>query len=220
MAVAKLDLRDIDFDTDGHLNAGGKIYTYQASTTTPLATYADNTGGVANPNPLVLDSSGQGHVWLTIGVSYKFVYTTADDATIYTENGVIAADPSAGSTSSLFADVVVFYAAGPPTTSELIYLERVLHAISFAAAFTGSYGKAITAPTASFVISVRKNATTSSTGTEIGTITVATDGSYTFATTGGATQSLAVGDTISFWGPSSADTTIANFGFTLAGTLA
>lgn len=220
MAVAKLDLRDQEFDLNGFLLAGGQLYTYAAGTTTPLTTYTDNTGGTPNANPIVLDSSGQGHIWLTAGVSYKFVYKDVNGVTLYTENGITVADPNGVAAGSQFADIAVFYAAGPPGASELIYLERVTRAINYAASFAGSFGQALTSPTASFVISVRQGATSSSTGTAIGTITVATNGTYSFATTGGATQSLAIGDTVSFWGPSSADTTIANFGFTLAGTLA
>jgi hypothetical protein len=70
------------------------------------------------------------------------------------------------------------------------------------------------------VISVRKNATTASNGTAMGTITVSTGGVVAFATTGAAAQSLAVGDTFSVWGPAVADTTIANIAATFAGTLA
>lgn len=60
-------------DSTGAPLAGGLLYTYAAGTTTPLATYTDSTGGTANTNPVVLDSSGQANVWLTAGTAYKFV---------------------------------------------------------------------------------------------------------------------------------------------------
>lgn len=60
-------------DANGAPLAGGLLYTYAAGTTTPLATYTDSTGSVANTNPVVLDSNGQANVWLTTGTAYKFV---------------------------------------------------------------------------------------------------------------------------------------------------
>jgi hypothetical protein len=219
MAVAKLDVIEQYLDNSGLLLAGGLIYTYAGGTTTPLASYADATGLIANSNPVVLDSSGRADLWFTVGTSYKVIIKTSAGVTLHTVDAIVAPDVTAV-TGSQFADIVVFYASGPPATIELLHAERVSRAISYSANFGGSYGFAITNPTASFVVSVRKNATSSSTGTAIGTITVATNGTYTFATTGGAVQSLAIGDKISFYGPTSADTTMANFGWTLAGTLA
>lgn len=46
------------FDGSGNPLAGGKLYTYAAGTTTPQATYAENTGTTALPNPIILNSSG------------------------------------------------------------------------------------------------------------------------------------------------------------------
>ena len=40
------------FDNNGNVLSGGKIYTYQAGTTTPAATYTDNLGSAVNSNPL------------------------------------------------------------------------------------------------------------------------------------------------------------------------
>jgi hypothetical protein len=63
------------FDNNGVPLAGGLIYTYAAGTTTPQATYTSSTGVTANPNPIVLNSAGRvpNEIWLTSGVSYKFV---------------------------------------------------------------------------------------------------------------------------------------------------
>jgi hypothetical protein len=67
------------FDNNGVPLAGGLIYTYAAGTTTPLTTYTSTTGLVANTNPIVLDSAGRtpSEVWLTSGVSYKFIVKTS-----------------------------------------------------------------------------------------------------------------------------------------------
>ena len=68
------------FDDNGDPLAGGLLYTYTAGTTSPQTTYTDDTGGTPNANPIVLDSAGRvsGAVWLTSGVSYKFVLQDAD----------------------------------------------------------------------------------------------------------------------------------------------
>lgn len=91
------------FTTTGLPLAGGKIYTYQAGSSTPLATYTENTGAVANANPIVLGSDGRpaDEIWLTYGFNYKFVLKTADDTTIQTYDnlyGIIGTQPASGAT--------------------------------------------------------------------------------------------------------------------------
>lgn len=74
------------FDNNGVPLSGGLIYTYQAGSSTALATYTDLNGNVANANPIVLDSSGRlsNEVWLTYGYNYKFVVKTAAGTTLGT----------------------------------------------------------------------------------------------------------------------------------------
>lgn len=61
------------FDSNGAPLSGGLLYAYSGGTSTPLATYTDSTGTVANANPVVLDSTGEAQVWMAPGVLYKFV---------------------------------------------------------------------------------------------------------------------------------------------------
>jgi hypothetical protein len=73
--------------SDGLPLVGGKLYTYQAGTTTPLATYTDSSGGTANSNPVILDSRGEAGVWLS-DASYKFVLKDSNDVLIWTQDNV------------------------------------------------------------------------------------------------------------------------------------
>ena len=52
------------------------IWTYQAGTTTAIATYSDNAG-TSNTNPIRTDSAGRFTAYLLAGTSYKFVYETS-----------------------------------------------------------------------------------------------------------------------------------------------
>lgn len=72
------------FGSDGLPLVGGKLYTYAAGTTTPLATYTDYTGTTQNTNPVILDSYGQANVWIPDTTSYKYVLKTSADVTLYT----------------------------------------------------------------------------------------------------------------------------------------
>lgn len=80
------------FTDSGIPLSGGKINTYQAGTSTPLATYTTNAGNIARTNPIVLDAAGRvpgsGEIWLTVGLSYKFVVTTSDDVLIGTYDNI------------------------------------------------------------------------------------------------------------------------------------
>lgn len=78
------------FDNNGNPLSGGKIYTYEAGTTTPLATYTSSTGNITHTNPIVLDSGGRvpgGEIWNAIQL-YKFVLRTGTDVLIATYDNV------------------------------------------------------------------------------------------------------------------------------------
>jgi len=72
------------FTDQGVVLAGGLLYTYEAGTTTPQATFTDSTGLTANPNPIVLNSSGRApnEIWLQGGQTYKFVIETSNNVTV------------------------------------------------------------------------------------------------------------------------------------------
>jgi hypothetical protein len=75
------------FADDGTPLAGGKLYTYAAGTTTPLASYTAYAGTVANTNPVILDSRGEANVWLS-GVGYKLALYRADNTLVWTVDNV------------------------------------------------------------------------------------------------------------------------------------
>lgn len=81
------------FDANGNPLVGGKLYTYSAGTTSPLATYTDSTGTSANTNPIILDSRGEANVWLGVG-SYKMVLKDSVDALIWTVDNILGAPSS------------------------------------------------------------------------------------------------------------------------------
>lgn len=80
------------FNNNGLVLAGGKIYTYAAGTNTPQTTYTTSTGNIAHSNPIILDSggrvSGGGEVWLSQGVTYKFVIKDYNDNLIGTYDNI------------------------------------------------------------------------------------------------------------------------------------
>jgi hypothetical protein len=91
------------FDNNGQPLNGGLVYTYQAGSTTPLASYTTINGNIANTNPIVLDASGRPptDVWLTYGVFYKFVVKTSAAVTIGTYDniyGIVGVQAAVGTT--------------------------------------------------------------------------------------------------------------------------
>jgi len=87
------------FDSNGDPLNGGKLYTYDAGTTTPKTTYTTEAATIANANPVILDADGYANVWLGDG-SYKFVLKTSADVTIWTVDNIIG-DQSTGFVSSI-----------------------------------------------------------------------------------------------------------------------
>jgi hypothetical protein len=107
-----------------------------------------------------------------------------------------------------------FFFTTTPTASELLAQFSIVENIVLPANFTGSVGQVGVNPTSAFVLTVKKNSTTT-----IGTISISTAGVITWATTGGTTQALAAGDYVTFTGPATPDATIANVSITLRGQL-
>ena len=77
------------FDANGNPLVAGKVYTYAGGTTTPIATYTDQTGATANANPIILDSRGMANIWLQPTVAYKFVIKDENDVTQYTTDNIL-----------------------------------------------------------------------------------------------------------------------------------
>jgi hypothetical protein len=74
----------VAFANGGAPLAGGQLFTYSAGTSTPIATYTDNTGGTTNTNPVILNSRGEANVWILPNVGYKFILEDAAGNTLWT----------------------------------------------------------------------------------------------------------------------------------------
>lgn len=74
-------------DANGAPLDGGKVYFYEAGTSTPLATYQDQAEATPNTNPVILDANGQANIWLK-NQAYKIVLADADDNILITRDVV------------------------------------------------------------------------------------------------------------------------------------
>lgn len=89
MTVLAPYLKQRFVDSNGNALFKGTVTTYQAGTTTPIATYPDSTGGTANANPITLNVRGECDIWLLPNVAYKFVVTDVNGNPVWTEDNVI-----------------------------------------------------------------------------------------------------------------------------------
>jgi hypothetical protein len=87
MAQLAPKLRQRFFDANGEPLVGGKLYSYQAGTSTPLDTYTDQSESTANANPVILDSEGYADVWCSNN-NYKFVLADTDDNILWTVDDI------------------------------------------------------------------------------------------------------------------------------------
>ena len=88
------------FTNNGEPLVGGKLDTYQAGSTTPLTTFTDSSGLIANTNPIILGTDGRppDTIWLSEGFFYKFVLSDANDVQIQVYDnlyGIIGVSPPA-----------------------------------------------------------------------------------------------------------------------------
>lgn len=108
--------------------------------------------------------------------------------------------------------IINCYLEGLPSTAEPVLAIKVALAVKFPANFSGSFGRLTANPTATAVYSITKN------GSQIGTVSIATGGAFTFATSGGLAQSFAAGDEFGIVAPNPADATLSFVGLTFIGT--
>ncbi len=77
-------------NTTGQLMTDGAlIYTYAATTSTPIATYSDASGGTTLANPYVVPSTGLVDMWVTPGTSYRLLVKTSSGATLHDVDNVV-----------------------------------------------------------------------------------------------------------------------------------
>lgn len=118
------------FTAGGIPLVGGKVYTYAAGTTTPLATYTDAAAGTPNANPVILDSRGEASIFFS-AVNYKIVVKDSLDSTIWTQDN-LAGDAAgklrtdlAASTGSALVGHIASGAGSVATTVQVKLRERV-----------------------------------------------------------------------------------------------
>lgn len=99
MAILAPVIKHKFFTADGLPLAGGKLYSYQAGTTTPLATYTDYGGSSANANPVVLDANGECDLWLG-SQAYKFTMHNSADVLQWTVDNVNQGNLAAATSAS------------------------------------------------------------------------------------------------------------------------
>jgi hypothetical protein len=76
------------FDSTGAPLVSGTLSTYVAGTSTPLATYTDSTGLIANSVVITLNTRGEAAVWLGSTDIYKFVLKDAAGVLIWTADNI------------------------------------------------------------------------------------------------------------------------------------
>lgn len=86
------------FTANGQPLVGGKVYTYAAGTTTPLATYTSSSGASANTNPIILDGRGECSLWFSPNSLYKIKLTDSNDVEIYVVDNITSSGYVSGGT--------------------------------------------------------------------------------------------------------------------------
>lgn len=100
------------FDANGAPLPGALLYTYDAGTSTPKASYSDGGLTILNANPIVADSAGRfGNVFATTG-DYRLELRTAAGVVIWTADPV-AGEPTPAAANTYFnGQIQVFTSAG------------------------------------------------------------------------------------------------------------
>lgn len=118
------------FANNGRPLVGGKLFTYEAGTTTKIATYTDSGGLVLNTNPIILDFRGECRLWIDPQQAYKFTLSPANDTdppthSIWTVDNITAA-PQAFDNASVDTGSVNNISLTIPQISSPVAFTRVV----------------------------------------------------------------------------------------------
>lgn len=204
-AVALEDLPVVTTSTDGLMIAADKVKLNSIATGATLNDTDANLKNRANHTGVQTISTVSG------------LQTALDAALQKTNNLSDLTDTNAAKNNLGIQYRIGFFFVPTPTSSEVIALHITTAAFTIPANFAGSKASVGIFPTASFTLDVQQQVNGSGAFTSIGTITIATNGTITFATVGGTPKSVALGDVIRTVAPVGADATVANGVVTVVG---
>lgn len=179
--------------------------------TNPQATYWDSALTIAATQPMsvlggyLMYQGSPSFAWTT--GSYSFAAYAQDGTLVYQDLVVVPGVNGPGGAAGEDADVVISWTGAQTTANAWLGGEKLTRPLTFPANFSGSEGQVITAnPSATYTVTIKNG------GAAIGAATISTGGVVTFATTGGVSQALVVGDTFNAFG--SGDSAISDFSLT------
>lgn len=109
--------RTREFNPDGTVMPGARLYFYAAGTTTPLAVYQDAALTVPHANPVLADSGGLfPQIWLNAQSSYDVTLKTDGEATVWTVHN------AHGGNNAIFT-LVSSQVAEPFTGNQVVFKE-------------------------------------------------------------------------------------------------
>jgi len=103
--------------------ANGFVYTYQAGTLTPQATYSDNLSTpTLNANPIPLDSNGMCNMYLDVTLTYKFIVKNSAGVQIDYQDNVPGASSAGTATYATTAGTATSATTATTATNATIVL--------------------------------------------------------------------------------------------------
>lgn len=99
------------FDNNGIPLAGGLLYTYVAGSSTPLSSFTDSAGTIANTNPIVLNSAGRApsEIWLTYGSAYKLILCDANNNQIWSLDNISGIVTTQAATAAIPSGTIIIW---------------------------------------------------------------------------------------------------------------
>lgn len=134
----------VTFLCSGAPCSGGFLFTYQAGTLNPQATYKDSTGlpQAQNSNPIILDSTGSAVIYLTQAQSYKFILQNAQAIQQWSQDNInalslIVSNPAANASQSIAGPISLGIYGITAATANIQCIRNICFADQFSGADLG-----------------------------------------------------------------------------------
>lgn len=191
----------------------GFVFNATGHSVSRTITFPATINSVATKRTLVVINSGTGDLLIKSGTGSTTTVSAGAKVMVTIISTVINVLFRAGGAATTGDEAILgIFVPEQPTAGVEVLRHVIVRALQFPGDFAGSRGSVRVNPTSTATFGIFNN------GGSVGSVEIATDGSFSFASAGGLAVNFDVDDVLTITAPNPQDATLEDIGITLFGT--